>query len=135
MRSFVRDTGGGQPVAVTAEGEHARCISPEGLTFLVLKNGQYFLRRVDGGDTRPVDTPAPVRWSADGRAFYARNSGEPQIYRVDALTGYKAPWRTLTPPEPGALLRGQVVISADGQAWACSYQRDVSSLYLVKGVR
>ena len=118
---------------MTAEGERASCVSPDGSAFVIAKDGRFYLRRIEGGAPREVDAVTPVRWSPDGRFYYARNVGESRVYRVDAATGRKSAWRELTPPEEGAEFRGQVVIAADGGAMACSYQQDVSSLYLVTG--
>jgi hypothetical protein len=57
------------------------------------------------------------------------------ILRLDTSTGRTEMWRELKTPDPMASLFPSVVLSADGQAYAFSYQRDLATLYLVKGVR
>ncbi|HEX2714211.1 MAG TPA: hypothetical protein VHM88_18615, partial [Candidatus Acidoferrales bacterium] len=58
-----------------------------------------------------------------------------RVSRLDVSTRRKEPWHVLKVPEPGAEFYGPLALSADGKAYACSFQRDLANLYLVRGLR
>jgi hypothetical protein len=86
-----------------------------------------------------------VCWSADGRHLFLLKRGgsnRAAILRLDTSGGRTETWRELKTPDPIAVFPDpiiaffhSVVLSSDGQAYAFSYQRDLATLYLVKGVR
>ncbi|MEZ5354709.1 MAG: protein kinase [Bryobacteraceae bacterium] len=141
IRSYVRSAQGGAPVAITEEGERAMRISPDGAKLLVLRAGQYSVRAVDGGPATPVagilPGDSPVRWTADSAHLLLRaGSGAViSIVRLDPFTGRRDPLHELKAPEPGAAFLSGFAASADGKWYAASYQRDLSTLFLMKGLR
>jgi len=55
---------------------------------------------------------------------------------LDVATGKRHRWRELTPPDPaGVAVTGPVRLSADGQAYAYSYRRQLDELFLAEGLR
>jgi hypothetical protein len=54
---------------------------------------------------------------------------------VEVATRHREAWRTLRVPEQGATFIGTAAISADGKAYAASFQQDLANLYLVKGLK
>ena len=78
-----------------------------------------------------------VRWSGDGRSlFLAQEEGETlKLTRLEVASRKREPWRVLKAPENGAEFFGQVALSADGKAVACTFQHDLANLYLVKGLK
>src|SRR5262249_45525477 len=82
-----------------------------------------------------------VRWSADGRTLYVRESTDTwgrsiRIHRVDPWTGRRELWKTLAPGEPiGSGAIQDFVMTADAQSYAYTYQRYFSDLFLVEGLR
>jgi serine/threonine protein kinase len=57
-----------------------------------------------------------------------------RVYRIDARTGVRRPWRTLMPADPTGIIGiRNVVIANNGESYAYSYRCVTSSdLYLVK---
>jgi hypothetical protein len=80
-----------------------------------------------------------LRWSGDGRyQFLQRNEPEhrnAKIMRMDVHTGKSEIWREMKPPEQTGVVTGLVRISGDGKSYAFSYQRDLATLYLVRGLK
>ena len=80
-----------------------------------------------------------IRWSTDGLYLFLQRA-EPQrhsatILRMHVRTAHTEIWRVLKPADPTAVLSGLTRVSADGESYAYSFQRDLSTLYLVRGVK
>ena len=58
-----------------------------------------------------------------------------QLLRMDARTGAKTRVRELRPPDPVGVTSSSVTITPDGAAYAFSFQRDLSNLFLVTGLK
>jgi Tol biopolymer transport system component len=142
-QTYVLELAGGQPKAVTAAGIRATGVSPDGRFAVVIGSGKLRLQALDGGHESAVAAVDPavsvIRWSEDGRfLFLQRMQPEARsaaVLRMDVHTGRTEVWRELRAPDPGAFFRGLARLSSDGQAYAFSYQRDLSTLFIVKGVR
>jgi hypothetical protein len=79
-----------------------------------------------------------VRWSADGRAlFLERIEGltEVKISRLDLMSRREEPWKELKPADPVGVRMESVAMTPDGNAYAYSFQRDISTLYLANGLK
>lgn len=143
VRSFIQDLAGvSPPRAVSAEGERAGRISPDGLRFLVTHaDGAVSVRDVAGGAERKLAgldrSDSVLRWTADGQSLLvAANAGDRiQLARYAIASAVRQPVRELPLAEPGAAFIGKVVVSADGELYAYSYQRDLANLYLIRGLR
>ncbi len=142
VRSFVQDLNGGKPVPIASEGTPATRVSPDGKYVTVIIGEKLNLIPLAGGMPNPVASLEPgesvIRWSADGRFLFLRQSHEPsslEIERLDISTGRKQTWRELKTPDPVGVQIGEIVMTPDGNAYAYSFRRDISTLYLAKGLK
>ena len=79
----------------------------------------------------------PCGWDAAGRVLYVYRPGElpARISRLDVETGARKPWMELMPGDPtGITFIRAPHFSRDESAYAYSYARTLSKLYLVKGL-
>jgi eukaryotic-like serine/threonine-protein kinase len=141
-RTFVQDLNGGKPVPVTAEGSKAARISPDLKYVTMAGGGQLSLLPLAGGEAKPIANleagESVVRWSADSRSIFLRKSDDPAVLaisRLDVATGRKELWKELKTPDPVGVQISQVVMTPDGNSYAYSFQRDISTLYLAEGLR
>jgi serine/threonine protein kinase/Tol biopolymer transport system component len=144
LQLFVQDVGDGSVHSVTPDGISAAPRmnpSPDGRFALARgPDGEAALFPVEGGTPIRIQlaNEEPVQWSADGRAVYVFQPGEfpAKVYRVDLATGRREPWRELWPADStGVLGIGRLFVSADGKACAFGYQRLLSNLYVVEGLK
>ena len=139
----------------SVSGGAARPITPEGVGYLLpaTRDGKFVpstdaegrvrLYPLDGhGEARilqglePGDVP--LRWSRDGRfVFVRRRGGVPmRIERVEVATGRSEPWVEISPIDRSGLTAVSAVsFSEDGKAYAYTYHRLLSELYLVDGTQ
>jgi len=135
------DNGGATPTPVTPEGIRATAVSPDQRRVARIDGKHLLLSAPDGSSATPLidleNGERVTRWSPDGRYLYLRKpQGETiQITRVDVTARHREPWSTLRVPEPGATFIGTAALSADGKAYAASFQQDLANLYLVKGLK
>jgi eukaryotic-like serine/threonine-protein kinase len=118
-------------------------ISPDGRLFAALDaEGKAKVFPVDGGD--PHEIPAlvpwtrPVQWAPDGSSMFVRDPLKvpARVYRVHLATGRKDFWKELDTPDPTATHSiGQVRLTRDGRYYAYGYERSLTDLYLVDGLR
>lgn len=141
VHSWVYDLEGGQPKPITTEGVRATRVSPDGHRFVVVDPRKLLLGQIGGGEPKAIAELQPgekvVRWSADGHyLFLAQEQGETlKLSRLEISSRRREPWRVLKAPENGAEFFGQVALSPDGKAVACTFQHDLANLYLVKGLK
>ncbi len=96
-------------------------------------------------DPAAKPTPVPglgtahvVFWGGTGSEVYVRSAGDvpARVQRLDLRTGALTPWRDLQPPDPVGLERvSRIVATPDGKAYAYSYVRRLSELFVVEGLR
>jgi len=141
-RTFVQDLKGGPPSAVTAEGRTAAAVSPDQKMAAMTAGGKLSLVPIGGGEPKALADIEPdesvMRWSADGKSLYLRKSdglSSLKIIRLNVAAARKEVWKELKPPDPVGVQIGQVVMTPDGTAYAYSYQRDISTLYLANGLK
>ena len=80
----------------------------------------------------------PLHWSRDGRFLFVRRRGAlpVRIERLDLTTRRSEPWRDIAPEDRAGILGiSTVSISEDGRANTYTYQRLLSELYLVEGLK
>ncbi len=144
-RCYVQDLSGGDPRAITPLGTNlynpGAAVSPDG-RFILSRHADAsaHLHPVDGGAAQSVPGISPheyaIRWSSDGRSLYLAQGSRGSIYRLDLATGKRQLWKIPTPVDSaGMRLIGPVLISTDGQSYVYSLHREISDLYLVKGLR
>jgi Tol biopolymer transport system component len=144
-RSYVLDLNGGRPLALTPEGFSGPggSISPDGNLFSARDaDGNWFIFSVHNGKSMPLPNQKGyeniLRWNNDGRSvFVADFSAFPaKIYTLDIKSGHRELKREIRLADPAGvdeLLSLQ--LSEDAQSYYYSYQRTLSDLYLVNGLR
>lgn len=142
LRTFVQDTRGGAPVALTPEGTTAMHVSPDGKYLADVSAGRLTFLPVERVPPRPaLDVQAGdavIAWSSDGRfVFLRRDQGPAQatISRLDLASRREELWKEIKPADPVGVRLDSVVITPDGAAYAYSFERDVSTLYLANGLK
>jgi Tol biopolymer transport system component len=153
-RTFIQDLSGGLPIPFTPEGIRALAVSPAGDTLAVEGREQVAgskeaegsseeitLWPVDGGSRRsiPGSRPGdrPVVWSQDARSMWVFHQGEvpAPVFKLDIATGQRELWKMLLPLDPaGVYSITQFRITPSGNAYAYTYTRLLSQLYLVRGL-
>ncbi len=142
MHTFVQDTRGGAPMALTPEGTTAVHVSPDGKYLADVIAGKLTFVPVDGAAAKPaLDVQAGdnvIAWSADGRFIFLRRDqgpAEATLSRLDLASRREEAWKEIKPADPVGVRLDSVVITPDGAAYAYSYERDVSTLYLANGLK
>ena len=153
-RCWVQDLEKGNRRAVTPEGSSAVAPTPDGRFVAASVQNKILLYPVDGGEPREIPFLEPgeigehdgeseslIQWSQDGRYLYLRKDSyrwplkRLQIVRLDLSTGRREPWQDITPADWTGLSVGSVFLSADGKSYVYGYDRRLSDLYLVEGLR
>jgi hypothetical protein len=78
-----------------------------------------------------------LAWTASGDALLLRSAISPERLAIERLSltgGARTRLYEVPAPEPGDIFRREFVVADDGRAFAFSFQRDLASLYLIRGV-
>ncbi len=141
-RTFVQDLSGGKPVPLTPEGLEASHVSPDQKYVTVVVAGRLSLFPIRGGEPKPIGNLEPgesvIQWSGDSRFLFLRKLDGPaslKINRLQIATGRTQLWKELNTPDPVGVQIGQIVMTPDGESYAYSFQRDISTLYLAQGLK
>jgi hypothetical protein len=118
-----------------------RPVSPDGKLVVGLRApGDASLYPIGGGKEIPIaglhPQEVPFQWSADGRSLYVRKRGESpnQVWLLDPSTGARRLWGEISPPEVASSIP-RVLISGDGKSYIYGFQRALSELYVIEGLR
>lgn len=140
VRAYRQQFPDGVPVPLLPEG-----VFPGDVT----RDGQFILGRpekggwqwypVAGGEPRPIpDLKArlarAIGWARDGRSFlFQADSNVPvTVSLLDFVTGKVTPFKTIAPADATGLLGFTLnSMSADGQQYAYSYTKRISTLFVV----
>jgi DNA-binding winged helix-turn-helix (wHTH) protein len=143
VQCFVQDVDGGKPRSVTPEGVNFCKISPDGrlIAGSNLAGGGGWLYPLEGGQPRPIpglQAGETFAWSSDPRLLYVYKWKQSpiKVYRLNVLTGQREFFREMTPPDVAGL-RGifEIYFGSDSRAYVYGYCRQLSQLYLVKGLK
>jgi eukaryotic-like serine/threonine-protein kinase len=141
-RTFIQDVKGGDPVPLTPEGTIASRVSPDQKYATLVASGKLSLFPIRGGGPKPVANLDPgesvIRWSGDSRFLFLRKQAgraSADIERLDLATGRRELWKALETPDSVGVQIAQVVMTPDGNSYAYSFQRDISTLYLAQGLK
>lgn len=142
-RCYAQDITGGAPRPVTPEGTTGGFVSPDGKNILVQgAKGKYFIYPVGGGLAQAVSGLAPqdiiIRWNGDGRSVLVFRTSEvpARAESVDLSTGRRTLVRELAPADLAGVRQIQGVSFASGRkSYAYAYDRDLSRLTIIKGVK
>ena len=142
IRSYIQNLDGGAPKPLTPKNVRALSISTDGEWAAAMGPDQAIsLWPIAGGPPRMVKGSQPgerpVAWSADGQSLWLFRRGEvpAQVYQLDIASGRRLPRMTLAPSDSaGVYSILQFQVTPTGHAYAYSYTRLLSQLYLVKGL-
>ena len=139
-RTWMYDLETNRSTPLTTEGTRGIRVSPDGKWFITVDPHKLLLSPVGGGDSKTIaelQGESVVRWSGDGRYLFLqqREPASIKISRLDVTTRRKEPWLVVKVPEPGAQFLGPLALSADGKAYAITFQRDLANLFLVRGLK
>ena len=79
-----------------------------------------------------------TRWTADGQSLYVfkRNELPARVFRLDVETGKRTPVLSLMPADPAGVSRIPIlVMTSDARTYAYNITRDLSDLYLIRGLK
>jgi hypothetical protein len=118
-------------------------LSPDGTRFVAGNGRAWTVLSVAGEAPRPVLGMAPgervLGWAADGRSLYVRTelSVLPvAIARLDPERGTRTPVLSWVPPDPAGHLQTRgIFMTPDARGFAFTYEKKLSELYLVEGLR
>ena len=122
-------------------GEHP--LSPDGKWIDSQRGGDAGTLFPTDGSLRPREVPSfepgdvVIRWSGDGNALFVfkRNELPARVDRLEIATGARTPWLELMPADPAGVTRiSSVQMTADGHTYAYNVARQLSDLYLIRGV-
>jgi WD40 repeat protein len=118
---------------VSPDGKFAAAIGPD---------GTFALYALDGSGSRPipglVHGEVPSTFTTDGSSLYVYRPGElpAKVYRLNLASGRKQLWKELMPPDAaGVYFIRPPLFSSDGNAYAYSYARLLSDLFMVDGIK
>jgi eukaryotic-like serine/threonine-protein kinase len=142
-RTYTYDLANDRIKPVTPPSVRASAVSPNDQTAIVIRDGKASLLSLAGGHEAPLGAVGPdisvIRWSGDGAHIFLQRTDakhrSASILRMDARSGHMEIWRDLKPPDRAAFFFGSARLSADGKSYAFSFQRDLSTLYLVNGIK
>jgi eukaryotic-like serine/threonine-protein kinase len=142
LRGYVVDikTGGARPF--TPGGVRLQAVSPDG-KFVAGAGGdrRTYLFPLDGGPAQSLQTKGDERvigWSSDGKTVYAAATGETgtSIYRIDIATGRRGLFRDISPlDKTGVTYISAGSVTPDGQYYEYSYNRQISELFIIDGLK
>lgn len=117
-------------------------ISPDGRWIAATAGSEISIFPVEGGALRLVPGDhngwTLSDWSADGAWLYAYRRGDvpAQVVRINIATGERQPWKEMAPVDRAGLWRIHPIrVTPDGRAYAYTYTRYLSSLYLAEGLQ
>lgn len=139
-RLWIQDLKGGPPRPLTPERTGVGVISPDGLSVATIGDDGHFLYPADGGERRRLPGPEaeewPIQWGDDGRLYVARQDELPvRVMRVDVSNGRRELWRELAPQDRSGILGIRPLITPDTRAYVYTYNRLLSELFEVSGIR
>lgn len=145
-RVYLASVDGGDLRPITPEGteptSYSQSVSPDGKSVLVLDTQQKpFVCSIEQASCKPIagieDGEITFGWRGDGRAVYTYRPAVPaKVYEVDLASGQRRLWRELNPLDPvGVNHLRPPHISADGKSYAYNYNRVLSDLYVVEGLK
>jgi eukaryotic-like serine/threonine-protein kinase len=143
-RCFVYDLASNSARPLTPEGVVGHVVSPDGKFIVAADRANQkppALYPVEGGEPLPLRGVEAgdfvITFSGDGLSLYVAQIAMPvKVYRVELATGRRELWREVSPADPTGLLQITTPhITPDGRAYAYTYFRVLSDLYLVDGLK
>jgi hypothetical protein len=149
LKYYLVDLKEGMPRAITDEGFGHNIVgssplSPDGKQLFITSDRKaWFTIPVEGGKPTPVRGVQAeeriISWAADGRSLYVRPELSilpVTIHRLDPATGHRVEVHRFVPPDGAGYLQTRTTYATpDGKSFAFTYDRKLSTLYLVEGLR
>ena len=143
-RAYVQDTEDGDPLPIGPPGVFFPIVAPDGRTVAAFTQGGPVLFTIGASDARPCPgldaEDVPIAWSLDGRAlFFARRGALTlEIHRLELSSSRQKLVWSLANQDPAGVrtqVPGWVRLTPDGKYYAFSFERVLSDLYLVEGLK
>ncbi|WP_291270581.1 serine/threonine-protein kinase [Geothrix sp.] len=149
LKYYLVELKGGEPRAITEEGFGHNIVgssplSPDGKRLFITSDRKtWFILPVDGGKPVPIRGVQAeerlISWAADGRSLFVRPELSllpVTVHRLDPVTGKRVEVHRFMPPDAAGYLQTRTAYATpDGKAFAFTYDRKLSALYLVEGLR
>jgi len=139
-RTYVQDIAGGPPRPITPEGITGYLVSPDG-KFVVNRDEKKELFSVSNGEAREIpgieNDDRVIGW-ADAQSIYIfRDRERPlRVFKLNVTNGHKEPQKEIQPGDLGGVLGSiNVLMTPDAKSYVYAFTRQLSDLYLVKGLR
>jgi DNA-binding winged helix-turn-helix (wHTH) protein/Tol biopolymer transport system component len=142
-RSYIQRIQSGTARPITPEGLLGRYPSPDG-RYLVAVQGEQtpIIYDIQRGESRAISGTAsqlwPAAWSPDSRYLYmyTRTGPPSQIWRLEISSGRQKLVKQLSPADPAGILEiFHVQMTPDAKTFVYGYDRYLSELYIVDGLR
>jgi hypothetical protein len=141
-RMYVRPLAGGPARAFTRPGIAVwhDTVAPDGASLAAPCGERWCLYPLAGGDPQPIagtEGRAVVGWG-DGDTLYLRDPQRlpARLFRLHLPSGRVTPWREIAPADrSGVVGVNNVAITPDGRAYAYSFARLLSDLYVLTGLK
>jgi hypothetical protein len=140
-RVYVQDLSG-SPRAISPEGLiYGALPSPDGRYVATALSGKGVLLSPDGGPPQSFPGLAaeeiPIAWSADSRSLFVTKMGmTAPVYRIELPSGKRVLWKELAPADRAGITGVlHICILPDQSAYAYSYDRVLSQLFTVQGLK
>jgi len=142
-RSYIQSVQGGTVRPATPEGLLGRLPSPDGRYLVGQRQDQsHVVYDIQRGESQTIPGTTwqlwPAGWSSDSRYLYlyTRSAPPSKIWRLDMATGQEKLVKQLSPSDPAGILEiWQVHLTPDEKAYVYGYDRYLSELYIVDGLR
>ena len=144
-RFFIVDASSGEkrPISLPGSAASEILITPDSGHILTdREDGSWVLYPLEGGTAVPVRGfeagDRPVRFSPDGRSLFVETQRQVplRVFRIELATGERSLWREFEPTDKAGLSYVRnVVLSADGSAYAYQFRRWLSSLFVMSGLK
>ena len=141
-RAYLQDTEGGDPLPIGPPGVLHPIVAPDGRTVAAFTQGGPVLFTIGASDARPCPgldaEDVPIAWSLDSRAlFFTRRSAlTVEIHRLELSSSrQKLVWSLANQDPAGVRTIFSVRLTPDGKYYAFSFERVLSDLYLVEGLK
>src|SRR4051812_3933588 len=142
-RSYLLDTQGGTPRALTPEGTIAGLPTPDGKFVVAIdaKRSRWLYPIAGGEPVKLTFTSNPderiLGFFDNGKSLLVRTASIPvKITRVDLATGRREPFKEIMPADPAGVQSIPTMrFSADGKSYAYSIGRILSDLFVVDGLK
>jgi serine/threonine protein kinase len=141
-RLFVQEVAGGLPRPI-AEAWLGPFSGDGRFVATRLKNDERFsLVPIEGGEARPLPFlragDHPLQFADDGTSLFVRNGDMIPVHvvRLNLTTGAREPWLELAPPDRAGIgAEFGMRITPNGRFYAYRYNRTLSDLFLIEGLK